>query len=293
MKRSIRHLPKRKRDELNGIVEVIREMVPAAEMIILFGSHARGDWVEDSYREGHITYEYKSDFDILVATGSVKSAENGKLWRRIKERLYDPCGTPINIIRHTVDDMNQRIADRNFFFADIKKEGVLLYDSGNCKLARARSFNPEERKAAAERDFKTWMKNAKVFFVQCENAIRIREYKNAAFQLHQSTEHAYHTVHLVFTGYKTKSHNLEDLGKTAAVFDNGFLKIFPRNTPEDDHLFMLLQKSYIEARYSETFRITKKELEQLSKRVKKLHALTRKICRQKIESFVDTEACRE
>ena len=49
MKRSIRHLPKRKRDELNGIVEVIREMVPAAEMIILFGSHAGGDWVEDCY----------------------------------------------------------------------------------------------------------------------------------------------------------------------------------------------------------------------------------------------------
>ena len=28
-------------------------------MIILFSSFARGDWVDDIYTEGHITYEYK------------------------------------------------------------------------------------------------------------------------------------------------------------------------------------------------------------------------------------------
>ena len=35
-------------------------------MIILFGSYARGDWVSDEYTEGHITYSYQSDLDIMV-----------------------------------------------------------------------------------------------------------------------------------------------------------------------------------------------------------------------------------
>ena len=35
------------------------------EKIILFGSYARGTWVEDGYVKAGITYEYKSDFDLL------------------------------------------------------------------------------------------------------------------------------------------------------------------------------------------------------------------------------------
>jgi hypothetical protein len=45
-------------------------------MIILFGSYARGQWVEDIYTEGHITYEYISDFDILVLTRLKKTAKD-------------------------------------------------------------------------------------------------------------------------------------------------------------------------------------------------------------------------
>jgi len=287
MKKSTTHLPKRKRDELKFIVEIIREMVPAAEMIILFGSHARGDWVEDEYREGHITYTYISDFDILVVTGSKKSAENGPLWKRAHDRIYDPNGTPANIIRHHIDDVNEKIAGHNYFFADIKKEGVLLYNSGNHKLARARKFSPEERRAKAERDFKLWFKKAQDFFFFYQQGFKSLRYKPAAFQLHQATEHAYHAVQLVFTGYKPKSHNLEDLGKNVASYETEFLKIFPRTTKEQDRLFLLLQKAYIEARYDEEYRITKKELEYLAARVKKLHTLTRKVCKNKIESFTE------
>ena len=65
MKRSLSHLPKHKQQELNEITSITKAN-PGVEMVILFGSYARGDWVEDIYTEGHITYEYKSDFDILI-----------------------------------------------------------------------------------------------------------------------------------------------------------------------------------------------------------------------------------
>jgi len=48
MKTNLDILPKDKQEELHRVVEIIREEFKP-EMIILFGSHARGNWVEDAY----------------------------------------------------------------------------------------------------------------------------------------------------------------------------------------------------------------------------------------------------
>ena len=78
MKKSLAHLPKSKRNELARIVERIREKVKPIQMIILFGSYARGDAVEDVTTEGNTTYEYISDFDILaiVETNRIANSTN-------------------------------------------------------------------------------------------------------------------------------------------------------------------------------------------------------------------------
>lgn len=83
MKRSLAHLPKYKREELKKITSIIKESADV-EMIILFGSYARGTWVEDIYKEGHITYEYKSDYDILVVAKEHGLARKLGLWTRSK-----------------------------------------------------------------------------------------------------------------------------------------------------------------------------------------------------------------
>jgi hypothetical protein len=46
MKTSLDHLPEPKQAELRDIVAIFCEGAPI-EMLILFGSHARGDWAED------------------------------------------------------------------------------------------------------------------------------------------------------------------------------------------------------------------------------------------------------
>jgi predicted nucleotidyltransferase len=67
LKTSLEHLSESKQEELISIKEMIINLVNP-EMIILFGSYSRGDWVEDRYRVNGTLYEYKSDFDILVVT---------------------------------------------------------------------------------------------------------------------------------------------------------------------------------------------------------------------------------
>ena len=91
---------------------------------------------------------------------------------------------------------------------------------------------------------------------------------------------------LVFTGYKPKRHNIEKLGRQVSGYDSAFLKVFPRATAEQDENFKLLKKAYIDARYKKDYKITRKQLEYLAKRVKLLQRLTKQICKEKIESFV-------
>jgi hypothetical protein len=76
------------------------------------------------------------------------------------------------------------------------------------------------------------------------------------------------------------------LGHMAGKHERALRDIFPKKNEEQEELFNLLDYAYIGARYDPDYKITKKQLEYLAKRVKLLQRLTKKICKEKIESFV-------
>lgn len=286
MKESLGHLPERKRGELARIVSRIRERVADIQMIILFGSHTGDNWVEDIYTEGHTTYEYLSDFDILAIVETNRTANSTNIWHKL-DKSINAMGlmTPVTIIAHDINFVNKKLEQCHYFFSDIKKEGIILYNSGQSKLARRRKLDPAERAEIAKADFKQWFANAKNFYIMHEQGIKLRKYKNAAFELHQATEAFYAALLLVFTNYKPKTHDLKKLSRMAANYDHAFFKVFPQGTDEQKDCFDLLNRAYVEARYDPDYRITKKQLEYLAQRVKKLQRLTNKACKEKIESF--------
>ena len=62
-----------------------------------------------------------------------------------------------------------------------------------------------------------------------------------------------------------------------------FLAHLPQHKADE---LQLLDYAYIGARYDREYKITKHQLEQLAPRVKKLHEVTERICKKKIESFI-------
>ncbi|MFH1615776.1 MAG: HEPN domain-containing protein [Planctomycetota bacterium] len=285
MKKSLTHLPQHKRRELKLITDTIVASYLGTEMIILFGSYARGNWVEDTYKQGHITYEYKSDYDILVITETKKQANDDGLQRKLNDK-FKGTQTDVNLIYHPISQVNTNLESGWYFFSDIKKEGIILYDSGRFKLAKIKKLSAQKRAKLAKTDFNMWFKKAKEFYDHFEFDINKRRYKLAAFDLHQTTESLYMAIMLVFTNYKPKTHDIEKLGRKAAGFDPRFLKAFPRATKSEEQAFNLLKKAYIDARYKKDYKITKKQLEYLASRVKVLQKLTKKICTAKIDNFV-------
>jgi len=169
--------------------------------------------------------------------------------------------TPVSVIYHSAGRVNYRLKEGRYFFSDIKKEGILLYDSGKLKLGRIRKTSHAKGKQIAQEDFKQWFKSTRNFYGAYESELQKQYNKEATFLRLQATERFYSAVLLVFTGSKGKRHNIEKLGQQASGCDPAFLKVFPRATKEQDEIFKLLKKAYIDARYKKDYGITKKQLE--------------------------------
>ena len=130
MKASIDHLPEAKQKQLAAMAEAIRAEAPAAGMIVLFGSHARGDWVEDAETG------YRSDYDLLVVVETAEAVEDHARWARVEaaaRAIAEP--SPVTVIVHDFRELNQQIRRGQFFFAEVWEQGVALYDGKRFTLA--------------------------------------------------------------------------------------------------------------------------------------------------------------
>jgi uncharacterized protein len=247
LKTSLEHLPEDKREELMLITDLIVEKMQP-DFVLLFGSYARGNWVEDQYTEDEILYEYKSDYDILVVTETKLDNSLSHKWRDLEKQVAKlHTSAPVNLIHHSYGYLKSELAHGSYFFTDIVKDGIMLCDNGrnaNFPLVVPESIDPEKVKARAKEEYDLWFESANGFYKHFNYAYKDGDLKIAAFQLHQATERLYTALLLVFTGYKAKIHDIEELGSQAEAINEEFKKIFPRDTPENTERFKLLKSLY-------------------------------------------------
>ena len=279
------HLPETKRRELEAAAALIRESVPV-EKIILFGSYARGGWKEEKDLPPERKSGHASDYDILAVTETKETARNTALWKMITDKTADMGLTAhVRIIACDIQELNIKLAEGQYFYSDIVKEGIMLHDSGKSGLARKRRLKPEEKQRIAQDHFDHWYERSTGLYNGYADAIKRNDLKTAAFLLNQTTESAYKTILLVFTNYNPHEHYLHLLGGMVENCDKEIADHFRAETPREEELFNLLNYAYIGARYDASFHIGRDELEALSGRVKRLIDMTEKICRKKIAGF--------
>jgi len=286
MKTDLSHLPEHKQNELKSIVAALIPRYSEIEMIILFGSYARGNWVEDKYVEKGTTYEYKSDYDLLIILSKNGQSNSDTLTQSISGKLNElKLDTPVHPIFHGIEFVNKELQEGSYFFGDIKKEGIQLFNTSRYKLDDKRDMSPAEVQANAQRDFNNWFDSANEFLDTFGDDLKKDRLKKAAFELHQATERYFGAIQLVFTGYKPKTHDIEALGHLAKAVNMEFGKVFPQASVQERQRFSLLKKAYVDARYNMDYKISKEDLVYLSERVHMLRDLTEQICKQKIASF--------
>lgn len=297
MKKSLDHLPLRKQAELRRVVEVVRESFEEAIstrraarlkngkilQIILYGSYARGDWVHDPVGR------YFSDFDLLVVVDH-EDLTDGEFWHDAENRLM-PLGpdirTPVSLIVHSLDDVNEQLDRGRYFFADIVREGIVLHDTPGAKLNKPADLKAQVALAEAEEFFALWTASSAEFQAGARFYADRGNNKLAAFSLHQAAEHLYHCVLLVVTLYSGKAHNLAFLRKKSEAIDARLAEAWPRETKFERRCFELLREAYVKARYSKHYKISDEELVWLTERVEVLRGLATTVCEDRLAQLRD------
>ncbi|WP_380879571.1 nucleotidyltransferase [Sphingomonas sp. DBB INV C78] len=300
MRTDLDHLPASKQRELERVVAILFEEFNDVAMlatgrrklgrvlkIILYGSHARGGWVD----EPHTAKGYRSDFDLLIIVNNKHVADRAQYWAKAEERLNREVAitkslrTPVHFIVHTLQEVNDGLAHGRYFFMDVAREGIALYQLDDSELHQPRPKTPDAALAMAREYFEEWLPSGLKRFEIAKFDVSKGYLKDAAFDMHQAAERLYNCVLLVSTFYSPHVHNLGFLRTQAEQIDIRLVHVWPRGTRRDRSKFEKLKDAYVKARYSKHYRISEEELGWLAERIEELGRVVHAICSERLATL--------
>ena len=209
-------------------------------------------------------------------------------WAKADERLLQEYAishrltAPANFIVHSLSDVNRQLTLGRYFFTDIVRDGIALYDALGHHFDRPVTLAPAEALREAQGYFEEWFPSAEKFRLAAEFLQTKDGPKEAAFQYHQAVERLYHCVLLVLTLYSPKSHKLNFLRSQAEQLDARLTEAWPRGTKFEQRCFELLRRAYVDARYSPHYKISAEELAWIGERVGALQGLVKTACEERL-----------
>lgn len=295
MRSDLHHLPERQQRELERVRDTLLAGFEAAKngggggtqewrrggmvlKIILFGSYARGDWVDEPENG------YLSDFDLLIVVNNAKMTNIADYWWNSEDQiLRDPSiGRTVNIIVHDLQEVNDSLKRGEYFWTDIVRDGVTLYSVPGHALATPQPMTSEDATTTAQRYYEHWTDRIDAALKVAAFCISEGERRDAAFNLHQAVERAYACFLLVHTFYFPRSHNIKFLRSLAEDVDTRLVEVWPREQRADRRRFELLKRAYVEARYSDQYDASAEDLEWLMARARALRDLVADLCQSRI-----------
>lgn len=295
MRTDLDHLPSAQQDELARVVRILMAEFDAVTSratqpwrrngkiykIILFGSYARDDWVDEPENG------YQSDFDLLIVVSHRDLTEIADYWYVAEDKiLRDPeIERPVNIIVHAIDEVNQALKRGEYFWVDIVRDGIALYELPNHALTAPGPLTSTDAYRMAQEYFDRWLPSVDAFVRGAGYAMRDGDLNKAAFDLHQATERLYISFLLVRTLYFPRSHNIKFLRSLAEAKDPRLVDAWPRAAKLDRRRFELLKRAYVEARYSASYEIGPEDLEALTQSVRGLRVIVEEVSRERLEEL--------
>jgi uncharacterized protein len=252
--------------------------------VILYGSQARGKAVRDP------AGGYISDYDLLVVVNGEVFTDVVEYWEGAEERfrrqgLVNPMRHPIHFIVHSLADVNDQLSRGRYFFMDILREGIVLYEAEGHPFTEPRLLSPEVAHEEARGYFDEWLPSAVHFLELSDVSIKGRQMREAAFLMHQATERLYHCTLLVLTFYTPKLHNIEKLRDISEKLDARLTDAWPRDTRRTRRFFQKLKRAYVDARYSKHYTITAEELSWMAERIAILQDIVRTVCEERLTAL--------
>jgi len=295
MRTDVDHLPVTQQGELARVRQILMDEFAAAiagatqpwkkngkiQKIVLFGSYGRNDWVDEAANG------YQSDFDILVIVSHKDLTDVAEYWYVAEDKIQRDVaiGRPVNIIVHTLDEVNQGLSRGEYFWVDIARDGIALYELPGVVLATPKPLTATDAYKMALAYFQDWLAKVDSGIKLALFALQEGELKDAAFLLHQSTERAYTCYLLSRVQYVPRSHNIKFLRSLAEDKEPRLVDCWPRATKLDRRRFELAKRAYVEARYSASYEIGSDDLAAIARSVRSLRDTVEAVSREWLEDL--------
>ncbi|TCN33869.1 HEPN domain-containing protein [Sinorhizobium americanum] len=195
--------------------------------------------------------------------------------------------TPVGLIVHGARDVNNFLADGQYFFVDILREGIVLYELDDRPLAEPKRLSPADALRVAKEHADNKLAAALSFIDTAQYLFNKSQLNHSAFELHQSIETAYSAVLLTLTNYSPPSHNVKFLRGLAEDRDRRLVEAWPRDQHRFTAWYNILNEAYVKARYSKHFEISEEALGWLLERTQHLHGLVEIICQERLTELAE------
>ena len=297
MKSDLDHLPDVQQRELARVRDILLEEFDTAiaratkphkrhgkvYKIILFGSYARDDWVDEPANG------YQSDYDLLIVVSHADLTDIAAYWYVAEDRILrdSAIGRPVNIIVHSLDEVNQALIRGEYFWVDIARDGIALYELPCHALATPMPLTPTDAYRMAREYFDHWLPSADTFLQNAKDNVERKRPAEAAFLLHQTAERLYICYLLVTTLYFPRSHNIKFLRSLAEDKEPRLVDAWPRDTRQARSRFEKLKRAYVEARYSASYAITNDDLDALAASIAQLRNIVAALCTERLAALKD------
>lgn len=257
--------------------------------LILFGPFARNSASETADTSP------QSAMNFLVIVSHRALAGMSAFWDEVEDRIARDrqVKCPVTLIIDTLPDVNSHLKTGAPFFCKIIHQGILTYaDSEPGKDGRSKNIlakplgpNPQLAFEMGIGLHSQWRSAAKqALFLGKVSIAQGEEWnRSSAFQLNQAAESSYRMFLLTVTQYAPASHNLGKLRSLARAVDPRLDEAWaPLRKPYSRH-FELLQRAYVEARYSPSYETDAEILAWQADRIEVLIRLADGLCLEHLD----------
>ena len=259
----------RQKDQLQIVTDIIVQAINP-EKIFLLGVSPVGGPIQNIFMEPMAIQRPVKDltnYYLLILTRREDKRKFHELHEFIESRMR--LTTTVTIIIEGLHVFNEWLAIGHAFARRVYASGLLIYDGG-ASLCIPKEVDVSQERTIFKEEFDFWYKKITEYLAGADLFSIRKEFGLSAFFLHQAMEHGLTILIKSITGYRLTTHNLQKLMGFSSPFSAELAALFPRNTDEENYLFQLLQRGYIEGRYKNDFIITEEEIDSLTVRVKKL-----------------------
>lgn len=255
------------------MAETLRELLNP-EYILLFGKLAGGTPHSDTFT-----------YDLLAITDGPTHYDWYEAKRYLKMKLPQVGhGAPyVNIYVHTRHDAE---TIRTPFFHLARKEGIVLYSSHNQKFSRPKDgFDFGRAAALAERYADAFLPSADRLVDCAQRGVDREHIRESAFATAQAAIGYYRTLFYVYHGFEADTCDVRHLHHRLRTLSGELPLLFESDEFRPKKTLCCLNNFAVHAQHDPQFFVDKDEMAQHLSHVRRLGAVTRELCRKRMELY--------